>query len=294
MTPLFWASRYCNLDNVKVALQKNKDVVDVYTPDGTSPLMITALQYEDHSGAIISELIKAGADINATAHDGRTAFIIAAASGHAEKIKLLKCAGAYVPIYAQYAAVYAYWRSMLRPGLLLPANREENKEETIKVNRIISDFIKKGMEIDHSDIELKTLDALARTHSIYPPDAQEALRYVCPESSDTSEIAIPNSVATTAIPNSVATTAIPNSLARNIGSSIVKALNKNGNNRIGQENAAEAVQSLLTESGAEAIQTLLTTSGATVGGYRRRASRKAKKSRKNKKSRKAKKGSRRR
>jgi ankyrin repeat protein len=60
-TPLFLASKKCNIDNVKFALKMNKNVIDVAKKDGTTPLMITAFLNADPNGEVVKALLLAGA-----------------------------------------------------------------------------------------------------------------------------------------------------------------------------------------------------------------------------------------
>ena len=95
--PLFWAVWNGNLPAVRALIQAGENVSAVYPSvprgilAGSSPLHFAA--YRGHS-AVIIELIKAGADVNATGIDGATPLHVATKSRNSCVVAILLGAGA--------------------------------------------------------------------------------------------------------------------------------------------------------------------------------------------------------
>ena len=92
-TPLLTAIEFDNLELVTFLLQRGADP-NVAVDDGYTCLLTAIESDETVSIKIVATLINAGADIHFAGINGWTPLHMAAARGHAEKVKLLITAGA--------------------------------------------------------------------------------------------------------------------------------------------------------------------------------------------------------
>jgi uncharacterized protein len=92
-TPLLTAIEFDNLELVTFLLQRGADP-NVAVDDGYTCLLTAIESDETVSIKIVATLINAGADIHFAGINGWTPLHMAAARGHAEKVKLLIAAGA--------------------------------------------------------------------------------------------------------------------------------------------------------------------------------------------------------
>ena len=92
-TPLLTAVEFDNLELVTFLLQRGADP-NVTVDDGYTCLLTAIESDEKVSIKIVATLITAGADIHFAGTNGWTPLHMAAARGHAEKVKLLIAAGA--------------------------------------------------------------------------------------------------------------------------------------------------------------------------------------------------------
>jgi ankyrin repeat protein len=92
-TPLLTAVEFDNLELVTFLLQRGADP-NVTVDDGYTCLLTAIESDEKVSIKIVATLITAGADIHFAGINGWTPLHMAAARGHAEKVKLLIAAGA--------------------------------------------------------------------------------------------------------------------------------------------------------------------------------------------------------
>lgn len=93
-TPLLNAIASDNLELVRIFLGHGADP-NVEVDDGYTCLL-TAIESEDESTQILTELVRAGADIHASGTNGWTPLHMAAARGHVKKARLLMESGADV------------------------------------------------------------------------------------------------------------------------------------------------------------------------------------------------------
>lgn len=90
LTPLLWAAGTGDARSVKLLLDAKSDVKAVDSITGDNALMRASRNGKVGS---MEELVKAGSNLSATNRQGMTAWLIAAANGRLEKLRLLQTAG---------------------------------------------------------------------------------------------------------------------------------------------------------------------------------------------------------